>query len=365
VEAPKPCAHMKLLISSRTALAATLFALVACGDRTDGTGPTSARILEIEKVSEGSGVQLFKPVAVENRPDGLYVLDGGHSELYRFTQGRVDTIARSGKGPGELTRPSAMAWWGDSLLVVVDEGNARVQVLGPDRTVRRTVPLGGGAISAALDPARGHLYVADFGRNFALMGNQPILKTDSLVRVIDLHDGKVLREFGTPRPYEGTVIPILANYVSLARNPTTGEIWISWPLEPVSSLYSGDGMQRRQVTRTLGFTPAAPREEPNPSSPLPLPRADVQRVTFGTAIDRTGAFYVLTAQEPKTLPAWDSNYTEPRQSVQIFRAGRPTPACRVDLPVTGDFIALDGESTLFLADVSTEGEVYRIRYSCT
>ncbi len=352
------------LLHTHSALVAVLAFTAACDRGEDGQDAGAGRVLAVENISESSSVSFFKPVAVESGPDGLYVLDGGSSELYRFANGRVDTIARSGKGPGELTRPSAMAWWGDSLLVVVDEGNARVQLLARDGTVRRTVPLGGGAISAALDPAAGHLYVADFGRNFALEGSQPILKTDSLVRVIDLRDGKVLREFGTPRSYEGKIVPILGNYVSLARNPASGEIWISWPLEPVSSLYGANGALNRQVTRALGFTVPAPREERNPDSPLPLPRADVQRVTFGTAIDSSGTLYVLTASEAKRAAVWEKDYTEPRQSVQIFRGGDQA-ACRLDLPVTGDHITLDGDGAFLLADMSAGGEVYRIRYSCT
>jgi hypothetical protein len=60
---------------------------------------------------------------------------------------------------------------------------------------------------------------------------------------------------------------------------------------------------------------------------------------------------------------WENEYQVPRQSLQIFRDDKP--ACRLDLSVTGDFISLDGEGGFLLSDVSSGGEVYRIRYSCS
>lgn len=344
------------------ALTAILAAL-GCSRGGDSTAVTG-KIEKVEVLGRDHGIEFTQPVAAATGPDGaVYVLDGGSSALYRLAGARVDTFARAGSGPGELKRPSAMALWQDSILIVVDEGNGRLQFFGRNGHVQRTLTFGQGAMTAVVDSRRGHLYVSDFGRNFSLVADHPILKQDSLVSVVDLADGRIIAAFGTPRAYAGKIVPILGNYVSLMRNPGTGDIWISWPLEPVMARYGAGGVWREELERTLPFKPPVPREVPNPNSPLPLPKADVQRVTFSTTTDADGRLLVLTAREAKRGIPGDPDYTAPPQAIDVLSpAGRPL--CTIALPVTGDFISSERPGTVLLADASSAGEVYRVTYTC-
>ena len=63
----------------------------------------------------------------------IYVLDGQVQELRVFdAEGTyMATLARSGRGPGEIARAEAIALLPDRRLAVRDPGNSRVQVLGP------------------------------------------------------------------------------------------------------------------------------------------------------------------------------------------------------------------------------------------
>jgi hypothetical protein len=347
----------------RGAALIAILAAAGCGGGDDST-PSTGTIQKVEALGEEHGIEFTNPASVAAGPDGaVYVLDRGSSALYRLRGAHVDTLARSGGGPGELKQPSAMAWWRDSVLVVVDEGNGRLQFFAGNGHAQRTLAFGQGAMNAVIDPEHGRLYVSDFGRNFALVADQAVLKQDSLVSVVDLADGRIVGRFGTPRAYAGKIVPILGNYVSLARNAGTGDIWISWPLEPVMARYAAGGARRGELTRTLPFKPPAAREIPNPNSPLPLPRADVQRVTYSTTTDAEGRLLVLAAREAKRGIPGDPDYVAPPQAVDVLSStGRLL--CTIALPVTGDFISSESPGTLLLADGSSEAEVYRITYTC-
>jgi len=58
--------------------------------------------------------------------------------LADFTTGRVTPVGRVGAGPGEYHLPGTLLPWpGDSTLLV-DEGNARFAIIGPDNAIRRS-----------------------------------------------------------------------------------------------------------------------------------------------------------------------------------------------------------------------------------
>ncbi len=77
----------------------------------------------------------------------VYVLDPGGPRVvaFRAYDGTVAwTFERRGAGPGELRAPTAIARSGAGELLVLDEANQRVTVLGGDGRFARSIPLRAG-----------------------------------------------------------------------------------------------------------------------------------------------------------------------------------------------------------------------------
>lgn len=107
--------------------------------RSYGPGDWGAPATLVPEVSigelEGPDEYLFGTVGSIAVSDDrtVYVLDAQAQEIRVFdsTGTYVETLGRSGEGPGELRRAEAIALLPDGRLVVRDPGNSRVQVYGP------------------------------------------------------------------------------------------------------------------------------------------------------------------------------------------------------------------------------------------
>jgi sugar lactone lactonase YvrE len=79
--------------------------------------------------------------------------------LADFSTGAVRDAGRTGAGPAEFRLPGALLPWpGDSVLLI-DAGNARLAVLGPDGAIRRTFqPTAPGALNPSAVDTAGRLY---------------------------------------------------------------------------------------------------------------------------------------------------------------------------------------------------------------
>jgi hypothetical protein len=345
------------------ALSCVLLALsAACTP--GGSTESAGTIARIDTLGAQYGLSLFNPAEASRGPDGnVYVLDRGNAELYRLGQeGRADTLARMGAGPGELVGPTAFTWLGDSALVVLDEGNKRLQFFDRSGIATRTIPYLRGATSAAFDAAAERLYATTFGRGFRIVSNQPRVDPDSLASIVSLRNGEVLGKFGRPRPYEqGALVLIAGNYVHIARNPASGELWVVWPVDPAVARYDRDGKLIAQFERPLAFTPPAPREIPSPSTPLP--RADFQQITHDAVADSANRLYVLTPIAAKKGLVGSEGYQQPPQAVDILDETGALQ-CRLKIPFFASSLALDGPGALLLTDAAESGEVYRVQYTC-
>lgn len=347
---------------SKSAIVGLLLLLCTACNR-DSRGGPEGTIAAVDTLGSARGLALYKPVKANLGPDGaLYVLDQGNAELYRLgSDGGVDTIAKRGSGPGELDSPSAFSWLGDSLLVVLDAGNNRMQIFDRNGEPLRTFPYERGATSAAFDPSKGRMYAVTYGRGFAMIDGQPHVQPDSLATLISLADGQPLGKFGSPRPYEGQIIPIAGNYVHLARNPVSGELWIAWPLEPVVARYDATGRYLGTFERPLSFTPPEPSEYQSPTSPFP--RGDFQQLTYDVAVDSTNHLYVLTPIAAKEGLLSSEDYEPPPQAVDVIDS-TGVLRCRIKLPFTASSLTIAGSNTLLLTDALELGEVYRVRFRC-
>lgn len=335
--------------------------LLAAGCGAERAPAVEGRLLSVDTLSALAGIELYEPVAVIQGPDdAVYVLDRGNSELYRFRGARVDTLASAGSGPGELKKPSALGRVADTLWVV-DEGNGRIQALDRDGRFIRSMPYARGAQDATIDPTRRVMYAATFGQNFALVDNRPVLRGDSLITVVSLDSGEAIGEFGAARPYEGVVIPILGNYVRVARDPRDGSIVVAWPFEPHVERFTASGQRAGSLRRPLAFDPPPMREYVTSRSPLPA--GDAQLITYDIELDSAGRLFVLTAVAPKTARLGSEEYRVPAQAVDVI-GPTGTLECRLFLPFTAWSLAVTGQDELLLTDILEQPALYRLRYHC-
>ncbi len=100
-------------------------------------------------------------------PDGRLMITDGISQILAWVNleaGTMEQIGREGQGPREYRTPDALyPWPGDSTLLV-DLGNTRLTVLGPNGEFARTMPIArqvGDLLVVALPHAvdvEGHIY---------------------------------------------------------------------------------------------------------------------------------------------------------------------------------------------------------------
>ena len=100
---------------------------VSLGDPVAAYGEPFSLISGVRELSDG---RLLVSDALE---ESLYALDASLST--------AETVARAGQGPDEYRQPDALfAWPADSTLMV-DLGNGRITVIGPDLGFARTIPI--------------------------------------------------------------------------------------------------------------------------------------------------------------------------------------------------------------------------------
>lgn len=85
----------------------------------------------------GKPGELTHPTDAALSPDGktLFVADSGGHRIVTFdatTGEKKQTFGKQGVGPGEFNFPSALTFTPEGQLVVVDQMNARIQILSPD-----------------------------------------------------------------------------------------------------------------------------------------------------------------------------------------------------------------------------------------
>jgi DNA-binding beta-propeller fold protein YncE len=190
--------------------------------------PLDARELAIQQFdtivsAQTSDVGVVADLAVAPNGD-VWIADRANSQLLvmRPDGSRLKAFAKRGSGPGELSRPEALAL-SDSMILVLDAGNARVQYF-----TFKGVPAGQFSLNTAvIVPValnqRGDVAAMTLGHD------------SSLVRI--LHDnGHAHRRVGTPVAAPPTVMSLS----SLKQQALRGEI----PLEfqnNVLPILGGDG----------------------------------------------------------------------------------------------------------------------------
>lgn len=121
-------------------------AILGCIQENSGksSDSTTDSIGSVEVLADGSTALIGEISALALSESGmLFVTDRITSAVHVFdTLGRhVRTIGQKGQGPGEFLGPRGLAI-ADSIIVVIDEGNARLQTLSAEgRPIASRPPL--------------------------------------------------------------------------------------------------------------------------------------------------------------------------------------------------------------------------------
>jgi hypothetical protein len=92
--------------------------------------------------------------AVELSDGRVLVSDRGDERVVvaNMETGVTSPVSRSGSGPGEYRFPDRLLQWAGDSTLLVDEGNSRLAVVGPDLRIHRTFTLQVAGVPAALIP---------------------------------------------------------------------------------------------------------------------------------------------------------------------------------------------------------------------
>lgn len=136
-------------------------------------------------------------------PDGrVLVSDGIEEVLLRLdlAGGRSEQVGRTGQGPGEYRGPDALFPTADGGTLLVDLGNGRLSVFGPDGRYRESMSIAQGAPGPGAGPgglrlilprgtdSRGRLYFqppSAFGPGGAPADSAPVVRFDRSTSALD------------------------------------------------------------------------------------------------------------------------------------------------------------------------------------
>jgi hypothetical protein len=130
-------------------------ALLLCGvlsaNEVVGQAPKEVRLGPSRVLQTG-----FSRVAgVFELPDGrILVSDRGDERVVvaSLETGATAIVGRAGSGPEEYRLPGRFARWAGDSILLVDEGNARLAVIGPDLRIRRSFVLRVPGVPTGLSP---------------------------------------------------------------------------------------------------------------------------------------------------------------------------------------------------------------------
>lgn len=258
----------------------------------------------------------------------VFVLDPSFVQISVFDSSGAPArrIGRKGNGPGEYTLPYSIAWLGDSLAVL-DPGNSRIMLLGPDGTwVRQwTVQRISGGLHVRLfrAPPRGFW-------TYAVKPGEDGRSTSLFVRVTSEGFSDSLTFFRAP---------VLANTGARCDLPNGGFTYFSPPFGP-----------------TALVIPNAAGEQ------LVAVSTEYRVAVLGPSLDTLRLIVRPVTAAPITDAEWEESLTEWRE----FKEKNPNAHCDKDgwtRPATKPVLAhlfTDHEQQLWVELLSAEGRFYEV-----
>jgi hypothetical protein len=322
---------------------------------------------------EGDGADVLGDIRdLELGPAGeVYILDSQASEIRVFGSGgeHLRTFGRSGRGPGELSRPAGMALDSEETLWVMNWGNARYSGFDPGtgelkREVQRSasfavIPWPGrfDAVDRLLDTglgADGEPAILGLDSAFVPQDTLPILRADEAHQIV----------------FQKGDVRVMMAMVPFAPQP-------SWAAHPDGGIVVGEGGAYRlhridfrgdtSVTIEVARAPVAVTRQERDSAlaafqevgrmsggePDRRPRIPETKPAHGAIfVDDRGQLWVRRTDARGAAPAWDVLAADGRLLGQVaipLSPGYVAPALRGDRLAIATMV--DGVPTVVVYDV--------------
>lgn len=261
---------------------------------------------DVDSDDEAIAFHMPSDLAVDTQ-GRLYVLDTGNHRVQVFgPDGKyLKTIGRQGQGPGEFFMPNALDFDVQGNLYICESQAARIQAIAPDGQIAKTLKMTEGAVGDTHVLRKGGFVMsAGMGGGMIRMGvqpggSQPKAAEPPLLKVLDA-EGKILREFGKPSDYNDFLVNRMANQVLTALDGAD-DIYAVFPFQNRIEKFSPEGKLLWRADRPLAYSMEIKGKgemknegRSGGSQSVSIRMPDLARCASGAAVDGKGRLWVVT-----------------------------------------------------------------------
>jgi hypothetical protein len=308
---------------------------LACADARRGEEPAPKGLIErFDTIASPATSSIAVVADLGVAPDGtLWIADRGNRTLVSIMAdgGGQQTYGRRGSGPGEMLRPEAISVT-DSMILVVDPGNSRVQFFRRDGSAAGQflfsryllVPISVNSRGDFAVPTIGQdsslaITLSDSGRTSQRLGT-PVVRPPSVINLPGLRQQALRGEI--PLEFRNNVFPVLGEF---------GDTWLVLQSEGTVQHFDRRGQMKWSTALPDSIVSAA-REDylRKASAELNPARVPQPRVVSGARVYDGELWLMLSAG------------AERRNSLLVLDSGTGHVLRQIELNLTGaGLFALD------------------------
>lgn len=226
---------------------------------------------------------------------GIYILDSGNQRIQVFgPDGKyLRTIGRRGQGPGEFENPNSISIDRQGNLHVLDGAQKRIQVFTPRGDVLKTIPLTKLRVDRLRLLGSGAMVVRGY-EDFGMGGIPKEQDKPKLVKLLGPDLG-IIGEFGEPFDYGEAVTNLVGNSCEFEVD-SEDHVYLGFLYQNRVEKYSPDGRMLWRADRELNYSTKLiekGRQEVTPNSTRFF-GPKLNRVAVGLAVDGHGRTWVVT-----------------------------------------------------------------------
>ena len=297
------------------------FVLTACGpDPGTRSQLRELVVTQVDTLVSTASELLAHPTDIAIGSDGtVYIADARSNRVLALSrEGRLNkTIGREGQGPGEFSRPSAVAQ-GDSGIVVFDAGNGRVESFSLDGQFRDSYAVPPEALAGSISiRGDGTILVSSMGADSSLalkLGPSGEPQTHYGLPVVEQ---PTMFDFASMKAQiaDGVVPDEFRNNVLVVQDDD-GSVWIALQTEAELRRYDAEGRRLWQVVLDDPQLQRAKEDFFNRNAETDNPAVVVPLRQFADLAVGQGQLWILLAgsdDDPAIVLTFDRSGSETRR----------------------------------------------------